>query len=137
MSAQFSPIGYDGAVTRVVRLATASLLAFVLTTVPLVADWCAISCEAAHSAATNTEPSCHHLNATMPRMADVPAPCGHDHHPVVVDASTTTAIASSATVVVSSPVGNLAPAILIPMSVGGDLTLSPPLPLALASTLRV
>ena len=74
-------------------------------------------------------------------MADVPAPCSHDHHPIVVDTTMTTEIVLQVPVAVMFLVTNVArsvsPATLLGTAFGHDVTPSPPLPLALALTLRV
>ena len=132
---------YDEIVTRVARLATAALLAFAMMSAPLVSDWCAITCEAARTVATGAAPSCHHVNIPTPRMTDVPAPCSHDHHPIVVDTAMTTKIVLQAPVavmfLVTDVVRSVSPAAPLGTAFGRDVTPSPPLPLALALTLRV
>ena len=76
---------YDWAVDRGARMVVAISLAMALGFVPLIADWCAASCEAAlHSG----PPSCHHVHSSGAHLAQLPAPCGHDHRPIVVDAAT-------------------------------------------------
>lgn len=72
------------------RVATASLLVVALVAVPLVLDLCAASCEADHHAIAST-PSCHHAGAAMPRIGQVPAPCGHDDNGTIVATNTTAA----------------------------------------------
>jgi len=96
-------MGYDRCVTRLVKLTTVLLLAFALAAVPLVADWCAVSCEAAHGATADAVPACHHTTAAAPRISEIPTPCGHDHHPVVVDAATTTVVAPRAALTMAVP----------------------------------
>lgn len=125
------------------RVSTAAALALALATVPLVADWCAVSCESAHAvesgAAANSVPACHHQSAPAPRVGQVPAPCGHDHHPVVVDAATTVALRAvpaifAAGVSIDDPIARVVAAARAPAH---DASNSPPLPLTLATILRV
>jgi hypothetical protein len=127
-------------VVRLIRTFTAALLTVALGAVPLVADWCAASCEAAHSATTG-EPSCHHSAVPQPRVGARPLPCGQDHHPIVVDASTVAAIGVRAAMTAPVPAINVfAPAVAVrTRSVGGslDVASSPPLDLALGTVLRI
>src|SRR5689334_8117683 len=87
-------MGYDGNVTRFSRLTCAAALTVALGTVPLIADWCAASCASAHASATSDAPACHHSGSIVLRIGEAPRPCNHDHHPAVVDAATTFALAS-------------------------------------------
>src|SRR5581483_1515526 len=79
---------YDPLVRRSLRTIAAVALALAVATVPLVADWCAVACEATHAPAAPAA-ACHHAPPAAPTMGRVPAPCGQDHHPVVVDAAAT------------------------------------------------
>src|SRR5207253_3064433 len=90
---------YTRDMTRFSRATTAIVLALAFAAVPLVADWCAISCEAAHSTTASDAPTCHHTSSTPPRIDHLPTPCGHDNHSAVVDATATTAVVVSRTVV--------------------------------------
>jgi hypothetical protein len=123
------------------RTFTAALLTIALGAVPLVADWCAASCEAAHAVTAAGEPSCHHSAAGLPRVGDRSLPCGQDHHPIVVDASTVTAIGVRSAM--TAPVPALyasaatvaAPVRLVRAS--RDTGSSPPLDLKLGNVLRI
>jgi len=114
-----------------IRSVAALVLAIGLAAAPLAADWCAASCEAVHAGQTSGARACHHTSPTTARVGRTPSPCGHDHHPVTLDTATPTTVA---------PVGVLpvdawsAPTLLWP-----DRRISPsvPLPLALASSLRI
>lgn len=134
-------MGYDGSVIRFVRLATAALLTASLTAFPLVADWCAISCDAVHVTTAEAAPACHHANSSTPLIGGLPTACGHDHQPIVVAAATAPAGASRLIAAPTSPVTNIVfTGLLVPLSptmVGRDANSSPPFPLALASILRV
>lgn len=116
------------------------LLALAVGGVPLVADWCAISCEAAHGA-TEAAPACHHTSAPMAHVGDAPAPCGHDHHPVVVDASTISDVTLRAAVAARAPgqiaVHHTPTAVALSRSRIDDAPSSTPLDLALAFALRI
>jgi hypothetical protein len=132
---------YDSHVTRMIRFAIAMALAWAVAVVPLVADWCAVSCESAHASAAAGLPPCHHSSASIPRVGHVPTPCGHDHHPVVVDASIT-AIASRAIVSILAPAVDPGGAafgfVTTTWHAGADFRQpSTQLPLALASPLRI
>lgn len=131
-------LGYDRVVTRLVR-AIAMVLTLALSGVPLVADWCALSCEAAHASVETAAPTCHHAGSATPRIADVPAPCGHDHHPVVVDAATTGAAALRVLpAAISWSMISYASASSISTRAARveRVATSPPLPLTLAFSLR-
>src|SRR5262249_42552425 len=128
--------------TRVIRIATAAVLALAVGALPIVAEQCAESCEA-HRAAATSAPSCHHAAPATARIGHLPIPCGHDHHPVAVSTATT-ALASNTSH--SFPIVALAtefePSMVRFVVTAGraDPTVSPPhasLPLALASALRI
>jgi hypothetical protein len=128
-------------VGRLIRPIAAILLAFALGSVPLVADWCAATCEAAHATAASAEPSCHHTASPSPRVGEMPTPCSHDHHPVVVDAATIAAAA------VRVALTHTVPASLASIGASEHVSLcleadrlpaqSPPLSLELAAVLRI
>jgi len=128
-------------VNRFARLATAAALAVALVTVPLVADWCALSCETAHGAASGGAPACHHQGTASPRIADRPTPCSHDHHPVVVDAETMTAIPLRAICAIAAPAASIAdettPGAIVTSATRDADPHSPPFSLTLADLLRV
>ena len=124
---------------RLIRISTAVALALALVTVPVLADWCAASCESALAAASNGAPACHHETAPAPRIGHVPAPCSHDHHPIVVDAATTVVLrAVLAISACDASVDNVIARVVAeahePAHPASD---SPPLPLMLATILRV
>jgi hypothetical protein len=75
------------------RLTIAFVLTLAVGAVPLVADWCAASCEAAIGGAGSSaaEPSCHHARRTAARIGHHPSSCGQSHNPIVVDATATAA----------------------------------------------
>jgi hypothetical protein len=73
--------------TRSGRVSVAILLAMALAAVPLAADWCAASCDAARSAVGT--PACHHTGSTAVRVSRAPMPCGHDQARLVAFASAT------------------------------------------------
>jgi hypothetical protein len=123
------------------RTFTAALLAIALGAVPLVADWCAASCEAAQSVAAAGEPSCHHGVAPLTRIANRSEPCGRDHHPIVVEASTVTAIGVRAAMtapvptITASPAAVPAPARIFRARL--NAASSPPVDLTLGAVLRI
>jgi hypothetical protein len=120
-------------------IVTAAVLALAVGAVPLIADWCAATCEAAHTAGM---PSCHHTSSSLSHVGDVPAPCGHNHQPLVVDATTTTPTVSRT---VMLPVGRAVDLAasgrpLVAVGTPRDPRInwpSPLLPLALSSSLRI
>ena len=130
---------YHRVVPRVRRIVTAAALALAVSAVPLVADRCAATCEAAHAAGTT---SCHRASSSGSHVGDARGPCGHNHHPFVVADATTTPTGSRA---VTSPVGpSVDPAACAPplVVVGTPTgprfdTPSPLLPLTLSSSLRI
>ena len=129
---------YDSIVTRVTRLATSVVLAIVFATVPLVADWCAAMCDEANAGAT---PSCHHTTSPSPRISQKPAPCSHDHRPVVLDAATATKSASDRAAI-SGPLVSTGLAFLprlhaVLSTQRSTVTRAPLLALTLASALRI
>lgn len=123
------------------RFATAAALALALVVVPLVADWCALSCEATHAVASADVPACHHQGTSTPHVGDRPSPCSHDHHPVVVDTATSTAVALRVDLAIAAPVASIADPIARVVAPArtpvGDMFEPPPLPLTLATILRV
>jgi hypothetical protein len=127
--------------SRLARAVIAFAAALAFATVPLAADWCAISCEAAHSGTSADTPECHHTGSAAPRVTSAPNPCGQDHHPIVVDATATTPAAR--TVVISVGLTpDIAPAIVhVAALISGPGPLlgscTPGLPLALSSALRI
>jgi hypothetical protein len=134
-------MGYDGNVTRLSRLTSAAALTVALGTVPLIADWCAAICESAHASATTGAPACHHSGSTASRIGEAPRPCSHDHHPAVVDAATTFAVATRVLMAVPSVTIHAydSSSIWVALrdsSIPGDAA-SSPLALALASSLRI
>jgi hypothetical protein len=128
-------------VTRTIRILATLTLAFAVSVVPLVADWCAASCEMAHPSTTASEPSCHRTASALPHFGQHRLPCGHEHHPIVVDAATTTVPAAQAVVMMAISDGDASlpvPTLLArvdPTRLG--VAPSPPLDLTLATILRI
>jgi hypothetical protein len=121
-------------------IAVAAVLAF--AAVPLAAEWCEISCEAAQSRTAVTEPACHHASSRITRVGHVPTPCGHDHRPSVVDTVATTPAAARAAALLPASTPAVASAIapLAALTSWAAPLLRPSaalLPLALSSTLRI
>jgi hypothetical protein len=87
---------YDGGVIRVLHAAAAAAVAVVLAVVPLVSDWCALSCDQARATMARGVPACHHATTARARVGRPAAPCGHEHHPVVVDAAAAAGVGSRA-----------------------------------------
>ena len=115
----------------------AVVLALAFGTVPLVANWCAVMCDAGHARAV---PACHHMSSATARIGSKPAPCGHDHRPIVLDAATTT---KPVNIVVAVPVptvdilsSDTGPHSLT-AAPGDAVTSSPAFELILSSTLRI
>lgn len=117
----------------------AVVLTLAVSGVPLVADWCALSCEVAHQSTQAAAPTCHHAASSTARLGQIPAPCSHDHHPVVVDAATT-GVALRVVPAAAAPAASLLlPALSLAIA---DIAVdraatSPPLRLTLASSLRI
>ena len=99
---------YSGHVGLLVRLqemtfkCVALLLGFAFASASVVADYCKMSCEAAHAG--------HHHASTAPSdIGQPPQPCGHDHHGIVGVAASSGAASvrplapTSAAVVPASP----------------------------------
>jgi len=129
-------------VTRLARAVIASALVLAFGVMPLAANLCAISCEAAHSSAAGAKPTCHHTGSSVPRIGHVPQPCGHDHHPILVDAIATAAATSKIIVLLPLLTSDLAGS--LPRE-GAMISRAGPafgpsraaLPLALSSALRI
>jgi hypothetical protein len=69
---------------------SALLLSLAFAGAPLVADYCAVSCEAAHmdgAAASTAHAGHHHGSTALFSISQPPQPCGHDHNGVVGIAS--------------------------------------------------
>jgi hypothetical protein len=64
------------------RLAVAALVAALVAS-PVVLDACLFTChESTDIAASQSEPSCHHVDASSDTRVEAPASaCGHDHSP--------------------------------------------------------
>ena len=65
------------------RLVVASVLAALVVS-PVVLDACLFMChESTDTAASRSEPPCHHVDASADVRVKAPAtPCGHDHSPM-------------------------------------------------------
>ncbi|HEY3043655.1 MAG TPA: hypothetical protein VGJ39_06505 [Vicinamibacterales bacterium] len=69
---------------------SALLLGLAFAGAPLAADYCAVSCEAAHmdgAAASTAHAGHHHGSTALFSISQPPQPCGHDHNGVVGIAS--------------------------------------------------
>lgn len=124
------------------RRAATLILVMAIGAVPLVAEWCATSCEHTRDASTTTEPTCHHADSPAVRIGQTPTPCGHDHTDVVVLAAKDAPVTSRE--LVSVPIVAIArhtpPVQLIAtIARAGDAFGRPisPIPLALSSSLRI
>jgi len=117
-------------------IAVCALCAF--TAAPLIADWCAANCETARQAGV---PACHHASSAARRIEPEPLPCGHDHHPILID---TTAVKPP----VARPLALHAADLIEPcfrvaaerqrdVTVRGPTRASPSLPLTLSCSLRI
>jgi hypothetical protein len=123
------------------RALVALAVALAFSAVPLFADWCAISCEAAHSSRNVAGPTCHHGGSSALRIGHLPQPCGHNHHPTVIDATTTALLARLGVSVPASTVDSAASrvpvaAMIIPAGAGVRLS-SQPFTFALSIALRI
>ena len=90
----------------------AILLGFAFAGAPVVADYCTVSCEAAHIGGASASPAHagHHHASTAPSgIGQPPQPCGHDHNGIVGDAASSDAASvrplapTNAAVVPASP----------------------------------
>jgi hypothetical protein len=70
---------------RAIRIATAAVVAFAITVLPVVLDQCTGACEAHRNTIAST-PACHHATSAGTHVAQVPTPCGHDHNLAAVTA---------------------------------------------------
>jgi hypothetical protein len=114
------------------------VLVVAVTSMPLLADWCAASCEAARQVG---QAACHHSSASLPHIGQEPVPCGHDHHPLVLAAATATSFVPR---LLSSPIVDLITARSLNVRhLEGEAhsrapsRSSPPLPITLSSALRI
>jgi hypothetical protein len=117
-------------------IAVCALCAF--TAAPLIADWCAGKCETARQAGV---PACHHAGSAARRIEHEPLPCGHDHHPILVD---TTAVKPPVARPLALHIADLSePSSRVmgewqrDVTVRGPTRSSPSLPLTLSSALRI
>lgn len=127
--------------SRVARSVIAAVAVFAFSTVPLAADWCAITCEAAHSARA-AAPACHHTASAGLHIGQAPKPCGQDHHVIVLTAATNPPDASWSSVPAFVPTRILHTAAVPATSLIRHAThaFEPPhetIPLALSSALRI
>jgi hypothetical protein len=129
-------------VIRIARAATTLALVVAFGTLPMAIDWCAASCEAAHTTgAIPAAPSCHHATSRTSHLGHMPTPCSHDHHAALVTT------AGRQTVAARLPIAGVAvvatPALTAVPAMTGRAN-SPPLhrppesiPLALSASLRI
>ena len=117
-------------------IAVCALCAFAAA--PLIADWCGATCETARQAGV---PACHHAGSAARRIEHEPLPCGHDHHPILVD---TTAVRPPVartlafhTADLSEPYSRVVGDSQLDVTVRGPTGSSPSLPLTLSSSLRI
>jgi hypothetical protein len=125
--------------SRFARVATAIVLVVTLGATWL-ADWCALSCEAAGSAATTAEPTCHHADSSVVRIGHAPTPCSHDHHGVVVLAATNPSGTSQTSTSAPALAVHATTVHVVAITSHASTEFGPPIssiPLALSATLRV
>ena len=129
---------YDPMVTRLLRNIAAAVLVVAVTSMPLLADWCAASCEAARQAG---HAACHHSSTSLPHIGQEPVPCGHDHHPLVLIAASATSFVPR---IPSSPFVDLITERSLNLRhLDGEANSrapsrsSPPLPITLSAALRI
>lgn len=68
------------------RTCTVLLLALAFAGAPVIADYCAVSCEAAHMGGASASPAHaghHHAETVLSRIGQPPQPCGRDHNGIV------------------------------------------------------
>ncbi len=128
--------------SRIGRASVALVLVLAFGAVPLAIDWCAASCEAVQLVTPGDAPPCHHAASTSARMDRLPAPCGHDHHAVVIVVSSNPPVASRTAISVPAPAiaGQVATFHFVAMSsrAGPDIGSSRrSISLALSSLLRI
>src|SRR3954471_24681233 len=127
--------------SRIARAAIAVALTLAFGAIPLVADWCAASCEASQSDATAAMAPCHHADSPGAHIGHRPTPCGQGHHPIVIDAAATGAPASPTSIAPADVMTDGALATSAAAVTGDRATpvssRRPPLPLALSSPLRI
>lgn len=92
---------------------TALLLSLAFAGAPVIADYCAVSCEAAHMGGASASPAHaghHHASgAALSSIAQPPQPCGHAYNGIVGTATSDNgapvrALAPSSAVMPASPV---------------------------------
>jgi hypothetical protein len=108
---------------RAIRLAVAMIVALAVAALPVMLDRCAASCEA-HQATVASTPSCHHATALGAHLAQVPAPCGHDHNGTSVTAAN--GFAPSARAFALTAVLSNQPVVAVPA--GPDVRVDPDAP---------
>src|SRR5437867_2032178 len=106
--------------------AAAVVLALTTGAVPLVADWCAISCETTHAGASARAPSCHHTGGASTRIGDAQRACPNAHRPIVVE---------SAVAATASPTTSVVPVQIVHRTETHATPLPPPF--AVPSPLRI
>jgi hypothetical protein len=128
-------------VIKIARAAATLVLVVAFATLPMAIDWCAASCDAAHSAGASPAAACHHTAAQTSRVGQMPAPCSRDHHgaPVVT--------VSGQTAAPRGPIAGVAPfatpALTIVPPTIARVVAPPPhrlqysIPLALSASLRI
>jgi len=90
----------------------ALLLSLAFAGAPVLADYCTVSCEAAHThaaAAASPHADHHHAPAVLFGINQPQQPCGHDHNGIVgvaarSDEASTRALAPATAVMPASPV---------------------------------
>lgn len=68
------------------RTCAVLLLSLAFAGAPVIADYCAVSCEAAHMGGASASPAHaghHHAPTPLASIGQPPQPCGHDHNGIV------------------------------------------------------
>jgi hypothetical protein len=76
--------------TKMIFRCAALLLGLAFAGAPMVADYCAVTCEATHMGGPSASPAHaghHHASTALFRIGQPPQPCGHDHNGIVGIAS--------------------------------------------------
>jgi hypothetical protein len=90
---------------------TALLLGLAFAGAPMVADYCAVTCEATHMGGASASPSHaghHHASTALFSISQPPQPCGHDHNGIVgiassSDSASARALAPASAAVMPAP----------------------------------
>jgi hypothetical protein len=108
---------FDGTLPSMVTKCVALVLSLAFAGAPIVADYCTVSCESAHTHDAGAAPHAGHHNAASALFSidRSSPPCGHDHNGIVAVTASSDAGHARAPMTASAAV---LPASLLPASLG-------------------